>query len=336
MEPFHQGVLSNEGNAFLLRAEESPALDNDWKSKLLCEQTIFEKYTTLESNGFKIQTEIDQSEFDIGLCLMTRHKKENYGNVARAISKIKDGGILVCAGHNDIGVKSIEKNIGKSITIEDKISKNHCRVFWMTVNKQTEIPEEWQAFAVAGNNIKDSEFITRPGVFSWNKIDPGSQFLLEHFPKRLEGKVADFGAGWGFLSHHLLDRYSETIELLDLYENEKLALDCARQNVANSDKVSFNWTDLSDQPPQKNYYNWVVTNPPFHTSSRTDVSLGCKFIENAAKSLTRSGSLLLVANRQLPYESELKERFKKITRVAESANYKIILASHRFRDKPAT
>ena len=37
-------------------------------------------------------------------------------------------------------------------------------------------------------------------MFSHGRIDPGSRLLAEALPADLSGKVADFCAGWGYLS----------------------------------------------------------------------------------------------------------------------------------------
>ena len=39
-----------------------------------------------------------------------------------------------------------------------------------------------------------------PGCFSEKEIDDGSRLLSSKFSNQLYGKVADLGAGWGYLS----------------------------------------------------------------------------------------------------------------------------------------
>lgn len=59
-------------------------------------------------------------------------------------------------------------------------------------------------------------------------------------------------------------------------------------------------------------------NPPFHEGRVTDVSLGQSFIAAAASRLKPGGRLLMVANRQLPYELTLKGLFKTVTLLEEA------------------
>ena len=67
-------------------------------------------------------------------------------------------------------------------------------------------------------------------------------------------------------------------------------------------------------------------NPPFHTGHATRIDLGKAFIQAAAESLRRGGTLFLVANRQLPYEAALEAGGFVFRRVAENKTYKLILA----------
>jgi len=328
--PFQDGSLAlpSENRAFMLRAEWTARLEADWKKRLVCEQSSRSLFLPLEKAGFRTVDRIE-GEFDVGLCVLTKHKKENYGNIARALDHLAPRGILVCVGDNDTGVKSFEKNIRKEIVLSGNLSKNHCRVFWLEKSDEGTFPEEWKAWSNLDKHIPETDFLTQPGMFCWEKVDKGSAFLAEHLPRKISGVVADFGAGWGYLSHALLQK-CPGITALDLYEDEALALEAARRNLEpleQSGKTTFLWTDLSGACPKQHHYNWIVMNPPFHRSARTDVSLGIKFIENAARSLKRSGSMVLVANRQLPYEKPIAEYFKFSERIAESPDFKIILAS---------
>ena len=67
-----------------------------------------------------------------------------------------------------------------------------------------------------------------PGVFSADGIDPASALLLATLPAKLGPRVADLGAGWGYLSAGLLK--DERITSLHLIEADHTALACARVN----------------------------------------------------------------------------------------------------------
>ena len=67
-------------------------------------------------------------------------------------------------------------------------------------------------------------------------------------------------------------------------------------------------------------------NPPFHSAQATDIDLGRAFLKTAAAALKRRGKLLLVANRQLPYEAVLEANGLTWRKIAEDKTYKILFA----------
>ena len=71
----------------------------------------------------------------------------------------------------------------------------------------------------------------------------------------------------------------------------------------------------------------VVCNPPFHAQGRADrPDIGRRFIAVAAQALKPGGRLWLVANRHLPYESELDARFGRARIVAQEGAFKVVEA----------
>ena len=51
--------------------------------------------------------------------------------------------------------------------------------------------------------VDEIGFWSQPGVFSWDRIDPGSALLLVHLPA-LSGRGADLGCGIGVLARSVL------------------------------------------------------------------------------------------------------------------------------------
>lgn len=73
--------------------------------------------------------------------------------------------------------------------------------------------------------------------------------------------------------------------------------------------------------------DFVVCNPPFHDAGEEDQSLGKLFIERAADMLRPGGQLWLTANRHLPYEVILRERFETVEAIADRAGFKVFAAT---------
>ena len=115
---------------------------------------------------------------------------------------------------------------------------------------------------------------------------------------------------------------------LDLFEADARALACAKKNLAGDDhEIGFHWHDITNGLP--GVYDAIIMNPPFHTGQATNVDLGRAFLKSATNSLRRGGKLLLVANRQLPYEAVLETSGLAWRKITEDRVYKIIFAEKR-------
>lgn len=80
---------------------------------------------------------------------------------------------------------------------------------------------------------------TQPGVFSWNRVDPGSALLAQRLG-RLEGRGADLGGGIGLLSRAVLA--SQAVEGLLSIEIDRRAVEAARRNVEDP-RLTQVWAD---------------------------------------------------------------------------------------------
>lgn len=162
---------------------------------------------------------------------------------------------------------------------------------------------------------------TWPGVFAWDRIDPGTSLLAEHLPA-LRGAGADLGCGWGVLASVVLR--NEVVGALRLVDLDRRAVEAARRNVEDS-RATFDWADVRALPDMGEL-DFVVANPPFHEGGAEDRRLGQAFVRKAAGLLRRGGVFWVVANRHLPYEAELSAAFSRVRPVADAGGYKVLEA----------
>ncbi|EEE37886.1 methyltransferase small [Rhodobacteraceae bacterium KLH11] len=225
-------------------------------------------------------------------------------------------GVVVVDGAKTDGVDSLLKDIRKRVPVEGPISKAHGKIFWF--GSDADAFADW-----AAPDAQMSEgYRTAPGVFSADGIDPASALLLQSLPQKRGARIADLGAGWGFLSAHLIDG---SLHSLHLVEANHTALTCARANVSDP-RAQFHWADATTWTAPEPL-DTVIMNPPFHTSRSADPALGQGFIASAARNLARNGHLWMVANRHLPYEATLAETFARVEDVAGDNRFKVFHAS---------
>ena len=327
--PFDRGLLDLPSRAFLMRAE---FLDDliPWKGRLVCEQSFKPAFDRLGAAGFQAVRGLE-GHYQAGLVRLTKHKGESRAMVARAWGLLEPGGLLVCAAANALGASGIEKEIGKTLGVEGSLSKHQSRVFWLR-RGEGEMPDALRRWLDEGapKPVADSRLVARAGCFSVDHVDKGSALLSACLPDTVAGRVADLGAGWGYLADTLLHRFLAVTQV-DLYEAEDMALADARTNLARfGARATFHWTDVTagldgDVAP----YDWIVSNPPFHDGGKADPGIGNAFITTAWKAIRRRGKFLLVANRHLPYEAELRRRFRSVELLREQDGFKVYLSTNR-------
>ena len=160
---------------------------------------------------------------------------------------------------------------------------------------------------------------SQPGMFSWDRVDPGTALLAGHLAG-LSGRGADLGCGSGFLAHAVLA--SPKVTEFTLVDLDRRAIECSLRNVADP-RARFLWADARGLGPKLAELNFVVMNPPFHDNGLEDQALGQSFVRVAAGALRRGGTCWLVANRHLPYEAPLKELFTHVAAPIEAGGYKV-------------
>ena len=229
----------------------------------------------------------------------------------------QDSGPIFVDGQKTDGIDSVLKACRKRATISDVISKSHGKGF---VIQNHDGLADWLDEPAPG----PEGFFTSAGVFSADRIDHGSRLLAQVLPNTLGGRVADLGAGWGYLSAEILSRPDVTE--LHLVEAEFAALCCAKLNI-NDPRAQFHWADATkfEQTPT---VDTIVMNPPFHTGRAAEPELGRAFLTAAARLLKPKGELWLVANRHLPYEAALAELFTRTEEVGGDGGFKLLKASH--------
>jgi len=290
--------------------DDLSAFDKDTTSFV---QPFFPDFTALERRGYTVTTQAE-SEASVAVVSVPRAKPLAREWIAEAC-RVAARGVVVVDGQKTDGVESILKEIKKRVSILGSMSKAHGRLFWFKAADFS----DWHL----GLTPNRDGFQTTAGVFSADGIDPASKLLADGLSPKVKGVVADLGAGWGYLSARLLER--DTITKVHLIEADKRALDCARQNISD-ERAEFHWGDAATHKLAERV-DFVVMNPPFHNDRKADPEIGKRFILAAGRLLKPSGQLLLVANRHLPYETILSDRFAHVLEGTGDGRFKTFVAA---------
>jgi len=239
----------------------------------------------------------------VGIVCLPRAREAARALIAQAAAEVAPGGLVVVDGQKTDGIDTALKDLRGRVDLSD----------WAAQPRQIE-----------------GGFQTLPGVFSADGPDRGSVLLAASLPAKFGGKVADLGAGWGYLARAILAYPG--VKRLDLVEAEADALACARVNITD-ERARFHWADATTFRPET-LLDAVVMNPPFHHGRDADPGLGAAFIQAARRMLAPNGALWLVANRHLPYDAALTAAFLEHREVAGDSAFRVIHAIKPIRAKP--
>ncbi|MEP6898177.1 MAG: methyltransferase [Rhodanobacter sp.] len=321
-----------DGRALFLRARAGIGLREVAQPGWLCEQGFKPFADELGCHGLRVGEPSVDEKFPLVLVLPPRQRDEARALFARALGHLAPGGTLLASMPNAEGAKSGEADLAKLTGTVQHLSKHKCRVFWSMPQSDRvdrQLQSEWLTLDEP-REIVDG-LVSRPGLFAWNRIDRASALLAAHLPNDLHGRVADLGAGYGYLATQVIARCPEVVAI-DLYEAEARAMEPARINLSRAQRLharevdgAVHWHDVTRGLPQR--YNAIVSNPPFHQGRADLPELGRAFIVSAADALLPDGRLLIVANRHLPYEATLASRFREVRTLAVQEGFKVIEAS---------
>ncbi len=285
------------------------------KEQVLVIQPLRPDHDHFAGQGFTCAPALEAgAQYAAAVVFLPRAKALARMLVAQAAA-VTAGQVLIDGAKTE-GIDSVLKDLRKRCTPSAPVSKAHGKVFWIEggTNLSDWLPDGPQQV---------EEFITAPGVFSADGIDPASRMLAAALPQKLGRCVADLGAGWGYLSAQVLKH--EGVEDLHLVEADHAALACARLNAADP-RSHFHWADARTWKAPA-MVSTVVMNPPFHSGRAAEPALGQAFIAAAASMLAASGSLWMVANRHLPYETALAEKFALVREEGGDNRFKILHAA---------
>lgn len=237
--------------------------------------------------------------------------------LALALRALQAGAPLTVMAPKERGGNRIAKELEAFGCAVETSSRRHQRI--CVTARPAQLGEGVDEALKAGGpqRVEALGLWSQPGIFSWDRIDPGSALLLSVLPA-FTGRGADLGCGIGILARAVLA--SPSVTQLALIDIDRRAITAARHNLEDA-RIAFHWADA--RKIQLTGLDFIVMNPPFHEEGVEDKALGQAFVQRAQQMLRDGGLLWLVANRHLPYEALLAGAFSSVTLHADGHGFKV-------------
>ncbi len=274
-------------------------------------------------------------QYDVGLMVLPKGRALARLHLLNIALALKPGALLYLAGAKDEGIKSVLGDATTLLGTGQLLAYRKGHRVARFVRPELDLAHLPEPFAVPG--LLPGTYSTyavewrgrrltvysRPGVFSHGELDPGTAMLLAHLSVRRDDRVLDWGCGSGIIGlAAALQAPPEAVTLLDV---DALACECAVATLA-ANNVSgarvVHGDGLAALAGER--HSLIVSNPPFHSGRAVNLRLTEALIAEARAALLPRGRLLLVANRFLPYDHLLRDRFASVETVVQDNHYRVL------------
>ncbi|MEM7675442.1 MAG: methyltransferase [Myxococcota bacterium] len=245
-----------------------------------------------------------------------------FAQVRRQLAKDRSAFVV---GANQAGIKGALSHLRRYIG-DTRVLDTARRCTLVQVHGEPQDPdvddEDWRQQWSVQAARQTLHVISYPGTFSAGVLDKGTELLLTALSGAKVGlRVLDLGCGSGVLGGVLAKANPKAwVQLLDIHAAAvaSTAATLARNNITNASCAASEWYEAAKGP-----FDTIVCNPPFHQGIRTDVSMIQAVLDGAPGYLDPKGMLWLVANRHLPYMSDLQKTFAEVTIARETTKFRV-------------
>lgn len=185
----------------------------------------------------------------------------------------------------------------------------------------------WKGYELEGSGIRVTAM---PAVFAREKLDQGTRLMLPHLQTALQAcgpdaRVLDLACGNGVLGLSALMAKPEleitfsdvsSQAVLSARHNTAAAFPGARALFVHADGVA------SDLEP----FDLILLNPPFHEGGVVGDHIALRLFEQASRSLSARGRMLMVGNRHLGYHKSLRRFFPHIRQLDANPRFVVFEA----------
>lgn len=170
-------------------------------------------------------------------------------------------------------------------------------------------------------------FVNHSNLFSREKLDLGTRFLLENLPTGKFKTILDLGCANGIVGIAAKKLYPTARVIF--CDDSNMAIQSAQTNFRNffpsaaPDSAEFHWTNCFETGTPDSV-DLVLCNPPFHQGNTQGDYIAKQMFADAFRALVHGGTLRVIGNTHLQYQVILKKLFENSKVVATNQKFMIV------------
>ncbi len=252
----------------------------------------------------------NMSFFEDVLCHLSGHLNSD--------SKIICGYMLKHEAKASYGLLS--KYIGVTTT---SLAQKKARLIFATFQRAPFLSPYPKAVTLDGFEIP---FTHHSNLFSRERLDIGTRFLLSHIPQGDYKAILDLGCANGVVG--IMAKQVNPAAKLIFSDESNMAIQSARANYKKyfpdqSDSAEFHWINCYEDQ-KSGAVDLVICNPPFHQGSTQGDHIAWQMFVDSRRALVAGGTLRVIGNTHLGYQATLKRLFGNSQVVAANQKFMIV------------
>ncbi|MEH6558919.1 MAG: methyltransferase [Oceanicoccus sp.] len=296
-------------------------------------------YLILKAAGFSVElsdydfASVPASSLDVIYYRVSKEKAVVHYIINAASRCLRQGGELVLAGYKNDGIKTyLTKATALLGELGEKQRGSKTATMAALLRRETdgELLDDKGYRSLTTLAFEGVDFVTKPGIFGWNKIDQGSQLLVDQLADEIAlmrsppQTIVDLGCGYGFIS--VMASRIVNAEFI-ASDNNMAAINACTENFRQQGVSGSVVVDDCAAGIQLEA-ELVLCNPPFHQGFDIEDQLTEKFLLASTRLLAGNGVALFVVNRFIPLERKATKLFKQVETIADNGRFKVVRLSN--------
>ena len=172
-------------------------------------------------------------------------------------------------------------------------------------------------------DLLEEELLNHSNLFSREKLDIGTRFLLENLPKGDYKTILDLGCANGIVG--IMSKKLNPHAKIIFSDESQMAILSAKANYSKffTDNAEFHWTNCYEDQ-EKHSLDLVICNPPFHQGNTIGDFIAWQMFHDAKEALKNGGIIRVIGNSHLAYQVKLKKIFANSKVIATNIKFMIV------------